>query len=68
LSLEPDEPFDPDLHVDDFLKYINKNVLNRMHKASLAQLTASNPAQIKTWLRSAHTALRMVKCYKSILF
>jgi hypothetical protein len=30
-----------------------------MHKASLAQLVASNPAQIKTWLRSAHTALRM---------
>ena len=32
---------------------------DRMHKAGLAQLTASNSAQIKTWLRSAHTALRM---------
>ncbi|MDP3560581.1 MAG: helicase-related protein [Legionellaceae bacterium] len=59
LSLQPDKAFDPDLHVDNFLEYINKNVLNRMHKASLAQLVASNPAQIKTWLRSAHTALRM---------
>lgn len=59
LSLKPNEPFDPNLHVDEFLDYINANVLNRMHKASLAQLAASNPAQIRTWLRSAHTALRM---------
>ena len=59
LSLQPDKTFDADSYVDDFFEYINQNVLNRMHKASLAQLLDSNRAQIKTWLRSAHTALRM---------
>ncbi|MDF1683974.1 MAG: hypothetical protein P1U36_04870 [Legionellaceae bacterium] len=59
LSLDPDEDFDPNNHVDDFIDYINQNVLNRMHKAGLAELQDNDPAQIKTWLRSAHTALRM---------
>lgn len=60
LSLEPGEDFEPNDHlVEDFLNYIGQHVQNRMHKARLAELKDNDPAQIKTWLRSAHTALQM---------
>jgi len=59
LSLSKDASFDPAKHLDTFLEYIQQNVVNRMHKASLTQLSTENPQQILTWLRSAHTALHM---------
>ncbi len=54
-----DEGFDPSTHLADFIGYIGESVVDIVHKSDLLRLKDSDPQQIATWLRSAHTAWYM---------
>lgn len=59
LPSEGNKPFDPELHVEAFIRHVNNNEINRNYKGSLAILKETKPEQLKTWLRSAKVALLM---------
>lgn len=50
-----------DERADAFLKYVPLHDSDQLHQASLANLKEKKPEQLKVWLKSAYTALKLTK-------
>ncbi|MGC1182289.1 hypothetical protein [Legionella sp.] len=50
-----------DERADAFLKYVPLHDNDQLHQASLANLKDKKPEQLKVWLKSAYTALKLTK-------
>lgn len=60
-QMAKDESLSEDAQADAFLKYVPLHDSDQLHQASLANLKDKNPEQLKVWLKSAKTALKLTK-------